>query len=257
MMYKIAIAHPGKIGDALYTLPTIRELCRRHNTQADFYTSSLCAPVLPLFLAQDEIVNTIIPTDYEVVDFIRQGVQPWEMPVPAHEYKKIYQLGFKEAPKGALPEYIAETAGLPREVGKTIQYQVPCELHPLAAKVKKYIVMASRGIRSSDKLFYGLLREFADKVKIPIIEIGSEGEAIGCGHNLTGIDMLSMAKVISASQGFVGYMSAPLVIANGFPIKKVIVHNGKMGLIEHTVQSDLSLYALNPKVEDIIDWFKE
>ncbi len=117
-MGRIACAHPGKMGDALYSLPAIRELALRHGCKADFYTSSYCAPLRRIFEAQSCIDRFIVSEHYVLRDFSCGG-QPWQVPVP-DEYDAIYQLGFRELPHQPLPDHIATSVGL--RTGLPVRY---------------------------------------------------------------------------------------------------------------------------------------
>ena len=250
-MTKIAITHPGKIGDLLYVLPVARELYKQYNSKIDIYTDELYKAAIPLLKAQDCIADviTIATSDMPIVT-ISTG---WKLPIPEDKYDKVFHLGFRSFPLIPLPEYIAKLAGFPREVGKNIYYDTPCELHPVAKELKDYIVVCSTWM-----YYFKLYVDFIKKSTLPVIEVGIPREATGYGHNLTGLNMLEMAKIIEYSKGFLGYTSSSLCIANGFNIKKVITYNysaGSLYLFPNAVQSELSLYLQNPKVEDILNWF--
>ena len=53
MLNKIAATTPGKMGDAIFAIPTIRWLCEKHNTKVDFWTSEYCSPLKRLFEYQN------------------------------------------------------------------------------------------------------------------------------------------------------------------------------------------------------------
>ena len=55
----IACSHPGKIGDALYALPTMRALSKKFNCKVDFYTSKHCRPIKE-FIYKEDFMNYII-----------------------------------------------------------------------------------------------------------------------------------------------------------------------------------------------------
>jgi len=247
-MKKIAVAMPGKNGDALYALPAARELARRHNAVVDFYTSELCLPIVPLLEAQDCIHAVIIPAGYQIRG-ADCGVQPWEMPIHPAGYEAIYQLGFRGIPDKSLPCYMAQTAGLPPDVGNQVTYDCVEPLPPQVKVLGKYLVMAPRGVTS----FLNLFHRFIDACPLPVVIVGGAGEYIGKGIDCTGLDMLEMAAIIRDSEGFVGIMSAPLVVANGFPVRKCVVHDGKSWDMRHIVTSPLSSYQVHPSPNDVAE----
>jgi len=235
----LACTHPGKMGDALYALPSIRELCRRYEIQADFYTSSYCEPLRRLFEAQSCIRNFIIPADYVLYDFACGG-RPWQMPVP-DRYDAVYQMGFPYAPDRALPDFIAALAQLP--AGLPIQYE-----HNLPRPDLKepYIVTAPRGLLEYRPLF----TELAERCPLQVVEIGSHGEGTGSPKVIdkTDLGMLEVLPWLEASKGFVGFHSSMLVLANGFPIPKVVP-----GDTHHVVHGPHNHYLADITVDKILE----
>lgn len=242
-MASIACAHPGKLGDALYCLPAIRELCERHGSRADFYTSRYCAPMRRLFEAQDCIERFIIAPGYVLRDFACGG-QPWQITVPTG-YEAVYQMGFPDVPTVALPDYIAGRCGLPP--GLPIHYDIDLDL-PTPDLDEPYIVSAPRGRTAYAPMF----RAIADTCPIKVVEIGATGEGSGSPRALdkTGLDMLEVLPWIESSRGFVGLHSAMLVLANGFPIPKV-APKGTWDM-RHVVCSVYNEYLAEPSAAEVL-----
>jgi hypothetical protein len=61
-----------------------------------------------------------------------------------------------------------------------------------------------------------------------------------------------MAGLISASKFYLGIMSAPLVIANGFDVPKIIPYNNNWDM-RHIVQKSESNYMFEPTLHQVID----
>jgi len=236
---------PGKMGDALYALPSIRELCRAHDCHADFYTSEYCRPLTVFMSAQPCIDDVIIPPDYKIEND-GCGVQPWTIPVDESKYVAVYQMGFRSFPDKELPAWIAESVGLKWD--GSIQYNVPSQIPAGMMGIGKYYAMAP------GRNPLPVMREFIDISPIPIVVIGAEGEYIGKGVDMTGLDMLKMAKIIQCSRGFIGTASSPLVIANGFDIPKAIV--GNHGPLEHLIKTGMHHYMSTNKPGDIAECLK-
>lgn len=237
---KIACTHPGKLGDALYALPTIRELSRRHGRKIDFYTSAYCEPLRRLFEAQSCIDRFIVAPGYVLHDFSCGG-QPWFMPVP-DEYDIVYHLGFQGVPHQSLPDHISTGAGLP--TGLPISYEFDL---PRPDIDEPYIVSAPR---------VGLpFREVADRSHVRIVEIGGAGEGTGSPRAIdkTGLDMLDTLSWLAHARGFVGYHSAMLVLANGFPIPKVVwTPPNAFWLLLHAVKSCYASYPTAPSAIEML-----
>ena len=107
----IACSHPGKIGDAIYALPTINKLCELRECTADFYTSSYCAPLKKLFEYQPYIDNFYMPDSY-IIERMDMGIQPYRMPIDPAPYRVVYHLGFRHIPNTRLDRFIADSIGL-------------------------------------------------------------------------------------------------------------------------------------------------
>ena len=240
----IAVAHPGKIGDALYSLPTVRALCEHHNCMADFYTSEYCLPAKRFLEYQDCINEVIVPKDYKIEGF-GMGIQPWEMPIPKGRYDAVYQCGFSSNPDKSLPDFIAQQHGLSK---LPIQYDFPAlEIE----RATPYIILAPRGSTGWPHLF----SEFIDLCPFDVVQVGGKGDFIESNKetiNLTGMDFLETCQVISQAHCFVGVFSAMLVLANGFPIKKIVPTDGLRWEIKHAVQSEMNFYPLNPSASDLM-----
>lgn len=236
----IAVSMPGKIGDAIYALPVARELCRKHKTTCDFYTSDYCTPLKRLFEYQWYVDNFIVPEEYHI-ERMDMGVQPWRMPVKPG-YDAVYHLGYRYVPNISLPDFMAKTAGI--EFSPKIEYQYP-EIETLD---EPYMVMAARGESSYKDLFL----EVIEKSPIRVVQIGGKGEYIGDDPGATGMDMLETVSWISKAEAFVGLMSSQLALANGFNIPKVAPHDGVSWDMRHVVYSPRNFYPINPSADDIL-----
>ncbi|HEX7763461.1 MAG TPA: hypothetical protein VF433_07605, partial [Cellvibrio sp.] len=105
---------------------------------------------------------------------------------------------------------------------------------------------------------------FLDVVRqspIKIVAVGGKGDLPDEPDlplvDFTERDYLTTASLISEAKGFVGIMSSQLVIANGFPIPKVIPHDGKSWDMRHIIRSNLHHYLVNPTADAILEVFHE
>lgn len=253
MPTKIAVTHPGKQGDALYALPTLRALCELNGCQADFYTSEYCAPLKGLFEYQDAIDHFYVAPNY-VIERMDMGVQPAYVPVDASLYACVYQLGYRGTPDCPLPEFIARSVGAVKLGGMQVTYQSPPS-NPRwdLEREKDYLVLAPRGQTSYTDLFKALI----EQAPMRVVLVGGRGDStpfLGL-HNmtdLTGWGYLEVAYVLSRAQAFVGLMSSQLALANGFPIPRIVPHDGIHWDMRHVVQSPLNHYLVNPNLQDIL-----
>lgn len=206
-----AFAHPGKIGDALYCLPTIRIICRQHEAQADFFTSEACRSAERLFKYQPYIRDFIIPKEYTIRDY-GQGVQPWEMPVPS-VYERVYQLGFQQFPQGQLHRFIARSAGV-QSVPDPSYYFPPM---PEEQALEPYIVVAYNDARGFPDMRDGYAYMIAN-CPVKVVQTGLPQDFVDAPSvDATGIDLLDVLTLLSRAELFVGFYSSILALANGFP----------------------------------------
>lgn len=207
----IACTHPGKIGDCIYSLPTVRKLSEKFNTKVDFYTSSYCANLKKLFEYQPYINNFIVSDTYNI-ERLDMGVQPWNIDVP-DIYENVFHLGFREVPNTELPIYMAKL------VGMDIPLTFSIAVENFETLNEPYITIAPR----CDVDFISAYQDFVSRYKGNVVVVGAAHEYPGFGINKTGLDFLESATWISKSIGFIG-ISSMFVLADFFNIPKVVLH---------------------------------
>ncbi len=238
----LAFTHPGKVGDLLYSLPTVKHICQIKNEMADFYTSNYCYPIVKALLERQSYINHVYLSQTYVIEGMDMGVRPWLVPVDLSQYETTYHLGFRTPPDKALPQFIASS------VGVTWNGKIEYEFDPLPTLDEPYIVLAPRGESSYKPVFLDVIR----KSPIKVIVIGSYSDYIGEGENRCGLDLLNTLPWIANSRGFVGLMSSQLVLANGFDLPKVAPHDGKHWDMNHVIKTDTNFYPINPTAEQIL-----
>jgi hypothetical protein len=96
---------PGRFGDILWSLPTVRLLAARHSTKVDFMTSPKYASILSLIQKQPYILETWSGLGWDVQE--TAPMTPREPPVhDCDDYEAIYHLGYREWPSRILAEEI-------------------------------------------------------------------------------------------------------------------------------------------------------
>lgn len=254
---KYAVTHPGKIGDALWTLPTCRYLYETYGEPVDFYTSHYCRPIKELFEYQSCINRCIISEGY-VVERMDMGCQPIYVPTPNGEYETVIHLGFRNVPDKRLDWFMAESVGIEPYRLPQVYYEFPDFQY---LKVENYpIVLASRGETSYKDLFLDLISLTGPAHhRNPVVQIGSKEEFIGNlyisnNFDYTGKSLLETCYILSKASVFIGLMSSQLVLANGFPnLTKIIPHDGRSWDMRHVLYSDNHNYLVNPTVSQILD----
>jgi len=246
---KLAFAHPGKLGDSIYSLPAMRYICNKLNRTCDFYTSEYCKPMKRLFEYQSFVDGFYIPENYRI-ERMDMGVQPWYIPIDGSVYDVVWQLGFRQTPDRPLPNFIAITAGIQANKNLEIRYDCP----DFETLDEPYIVIAPRGRTTFEPLYQDII----DKSPVKVVQVGGHGDIVGeASHentvDKTGMDMLETCTWIKKSKGFVGLMSANLVLANGFDLPRVSPHDGKSWDMRHVVRGEYNHYPVNPTAEEVLE----
>lgn len=103
----LLVTHPGKFGDILWALPTLRALAEATGAPVSLLTSSRYAALLPLLAQQEYIGETLEDTNWPVVD-----TAPMTPRVPPSaktidnvypRFDRVVHLGYQEWPEVALP----------------------------------------------------------------------------------------------------------------------------------------------------------
>jgi len=239
-MTPIAASHPGKLGDALYSLPFIRYLANSTGFPVDYYTSTYCEPMRKLMEYQSCVNSFTVLEDF-VIERYDIGCQPWLMPIP-DKYSKVYHCGFRNVPDRMLHQYIAAIHGIYEPLA--IEYEYPTLTEPLSNE--NYIVIAPRGQTSFRQLF----NEIAENYNTVVI--GGKDEYTGRGRDCTGLDMLDTLSILSKAKGFIGLMSSQLVLANGFDIPRIGL-NGVWSDMRHAINTARNIYPKEPEKITLAD----
>lgn len=249
---------PGKIGDALFSLPICRYLADKSGQPVDFYTSDYCSPMRELFEYQSCIDKFIISEEYKAERY-DMGVQPYAIPVPSGEYDTVFHLGFRSIPNKRLDHWMAESVGIDPANLPPIQYELPKVSNFYVFIFAPYIILAGRGETGYKSLFLDFIH-LANEHLFTIIQIGGRGEFIGVptvmNKDFTGKNLLDTCQLIAQANGFVGLMSSQLVLANGWPLPKIAPHNNKSWDMRHVVKGKSNFYPINPTASEILGIIK-
>lgn len=241
---KIAVTHPGKIGDCLYSLPICRQL-----KEVDFWTSSYCSPLKNLFEHQSCIKSFNIKQDYQI-SHDGCGIQPYSLGELPEYYDKIVELGFRDYPQKNLIKYMANLAGIPEE-NLEIKYDVveyDLELP------NKFIVLAP-GRDEYFKLCMYKLMQFLSS-DIGIVQVGLPEEIIPNFGTAHCVDLSKTLYIISKSIAYIGSLSSNLVLANGFDIPKVCFALPWRQNSIHDIYTDKHLYLTTPDHKKAHDFLR-
>lgn len=246
-----AFAMPGKIGDALYSLPAINTICERDGAIGDFYTSAVCTPMEKLMRYQKNIRDFIIPPEYQIYDF-GQGVQPWEMPIPAEKYDKVFQLGFRNCPNGAIHTFIARESVIGDPIPDPY-YDYP----NMFFYDEPYMVVAFNFYRGGS--LYNTYKYIIDNAPIKVVQTGLQHDWVDApSENQMDIDLLYVLSLLSKAKIFVVFYSGLLALANGFPNLTKIITLPHAGVGEqHGLHLAKTTDLINPDPEHLLTLIKD
>ncbi len=239
----IAFAHPGKMGDLLFALPTALSISRRQPGPVHFFTSEYCRPLVTLLEFQSWIDEVIVPQDYQVEAF-SMGVQPWQMPVPQDRYEGVFQLGIRSWPQTNMIDFYAGVMEVP-----PAEYVIE---GPDTAVPDGTIVLA--GCRRTNPLYVRAVAEHF-KEKAPVFHVGGTGFDTLAENvvNTEFPDLLATAALLKKAKVYAGGIGVNSVMALAFPnLKAIIAHpEGRMDT-SHIVYRDHAIFLYDPTLEDYV-----
>lgn len=238
---------PGKFGDILWSLPTVRLLCefrQRELTsqQVDFMTSPKYSSILNLIQRQSYILETWTGEGWDVQE--TAPMTPREPPkCPCDDYDAIHHLGYHQWPTQSLPYEIRGNSALPSfdlhldtpwitgfpciatHPGKTCSW---CEKKPNSKPVIA-VGFSSEYIELKMGVLLGLVCAISNvewRLILPPEEIGHRAwawEAL-CGYvEFVEADWERSAREIAAADLFLGCLSSMWVLANAVGTPTVIM----------------------------------
>jgi len=104
---KILCTFPGKIGDALWSLPTVRMISRHFGTPVDFAMSTKYGQegLLRLIGEQEYVGKAFVAPGWDIVDE-RICMMPRELEVDGLGYDRVFHLGYPGWPQMELAQYV-------------------------------------------------------------------------------------------------------------------------------------------------------
>ncbi len=242
---KIAALHPGRLGDAIYCLPTIRWLCAKHGCQADFYTTAYCESLRRLFEYQDCIDQFVAPPGTG----LREDGQNWLTVEVSAGYQAVYRLNWPRWPDRFLVDCIAEGSRAPD--GLPVYYEHPGTVVGVTGDYVVFAPACSNGqVGGLNAAMEGVAKE------VQVVQVGAPGDfvvAVG-GLDWTGRDFLDTCSLLAVAMGFVGQPSANLALANGFSLPKVSTHRDDMS---HVLWGPSNYYLQQWRTGKLLDILRQ
>lgn len=210
-MAKVLCTFSGKLGDVLWSLPTVKEIAHRVGEPVDMLTMFECKSLLPLLEAQPYIRKAWASEEWQgSCTGSPHGNQPWQAPVPEGMYDRVDHLTYRYHPVLPLMVHTARvTAGieLPPNPLPFLEVDTPECLSHYAA----YAFNPSFG-EQKEQFTVRLRQHLPD---IAFVDVGA-------------YPWLVTAAMIKNAAMFIGCRSANYVIAHGLA-KKVLVYEPNIG----------------------------
>jgi hypothetical protein len=219
----ILCTFPGKFGDLLWALPTLRALARRTGEAIDLLTSADMASICPLIAQQGYIGHAYSDPNWIRVHVDTQDrLPPNGSPTPPHRYDHIFHLGYRGWPQRALPFETLDTFNHQQRVFDQAFADADLDLGTPWIQVPHHShVYVSVGFSDEHfELKYGLWELLTEKLRWTSTLGGNWGSVSGCpgsrwreegGHTCESWERA--AWTISNSSVFLGCNSGLHVLA--------------------------------------------
>jgi len=206
---KVLCTFPGKFGDLIWALPTVRAISETVGEPVSLQVSPIVASLAALLERQSYIDQVIVDPSWEVRDTapMTPRIPPMDPAVLLGEIEHVFHLGYEGWPEGSLPIDVYRRAAS-QEALRALDLDRPWIIAP-------YVLPAMQiALGFTDEWFelkyglYWLLRRRYD----PLVNLSTsprwEREA-----EATGYDWATCAAWLSTAKVFVGCCSALHVLA--------------------------------------------
>lgn len=238
---KILCTFSGKVGDILWSLPTVREIGMRYRgpigARSSLYFGIMpqYELLLPLLNSQSYIDKAIIIRDW-ICTGSPWGDQPWEAPVPEGIFDKVFHLTYQRHPNAneALIDFIAAQQEL-RLTSPVVPF---IECHPVVKEqeyveeivLDPFIAFAFNGMYQEEK------KRFLDKLTD---NFGKQQPKKLQFIDSSYFSFEQAAYMIKDAICFIGCRSSNYVIAHGVGQRNIFIYEphpsrNMMGPLGHT-----------------------
>lgn len=206
-MGRILCTFSGKIGDILWSLPTVRQISRNHGTRVDFACMHEYQRLIPLISEQEYIASA-----YTMPDWICQGSpfgdQPWKAPVRYDSmYSNVYHLTYRRHPSiyEKLPLHIADSVGI--VLTEAVQPWLKVHRNPALLK---------------PAVSYGFNEMYSEMKNAFIQDVRIGAEHLVAFHDVSKLTFYEAAQIIAGSDIFIGCRSSLHVLAHALGTRVMI-----------------------------------
>jgi hypothetical protein len=225
VVVKVLATMPGRYGDILWSLPTVRALAERHGEPVDFATSATHAQVIEIVGQQDYIGTAFAIEAWKVVE--GAPITP-RLPYDCHPegYHHAYHLGYDQWPMKPLAFEVAERfAGVTVEMPGFLRPWIKVAPGPpRVCPLKLAIGWTDEWFELKGGLMVLLSNALYDAgIKVTTKSCPAPGSRWTTEVDGEGLSLLEAAQTIQDASLFLGDLSALAVIAAGMGKPRVLV----------------------------------
>lgn len=216
----ILCTFPGKIGDILWSLATVKEISLQNDRRVDMAIMPQYLDLIPLLNMQSYIRRAFVIPNWKI-EHSMWGDQPWEAPWSGCvleddvvEYDQKFHLGYRQHPPRGVPliDFIAQQQGLTLTQPVIPFIEARVSGHQPASVVPRYIAYAFNAEYADLKTYV------RDKVRdtFPAIEL----------IDTTQLPWPEAARKLKSESCYcyIGCRSSNHVLANGVGQKNIIIY---------------------------------
>lgn len=223
-MSKILCTFSGKLGDILWSLPTVRKLAQIHGAPVDLGIMPQYVSLLSL-LEHQEYIDKAFVIDNWILQHSCHGDQPWEAP-SLQGYDKTYHLAYRRHPRSNEPliDFIAMQQGLVLDepvvpfINQNKWFAIP------TTEYEKELArsLSAFDLRFGDYVAIAFNVDYAPEKLLFLQTLFGDGNVVFV--DVTKLSWDIAAFVIASASCYIGDRSSNWVLANGVGQKNIFIY---------------------------------
>lgn len=225
----ILFTHPGKLGDLLWAMPTVKAIAG--GGQVDLMVSGYCKPLVSLLAAQSYIRKVILYERWELKGGApEEAWNPGPVGFREGEYQEVIHLGYRNWPAPTLGEYypklMRETYGLDLKV----DFNQPwLEATPWDMTENKIVcTFSNEFIETKVGWLQALWNQFPDEEFVLVRAPGSRMSEFSIDMPKIDAELPALAQIMASAKLVVTCNSVGHPLASGLGKKCIIAEPQKM-----------------------------